>query len=181
VSLQGCHGQHAARHSTRRVTGLGDQATAMLATAGLDAATSSPHTGAELLVWSSNSQMVLSYSATACSWNSSTVNLQLLVTIDANADSALGGYESDVQNADLGRVRHPRNGTQTVKGVGQLATAVFVTWQGTPEVDLYVLSGNAEIEMSIDGGALPRTLTRAGEVAADIAKVRDVLSGLRRT
>jgi hypothetical protein len=51
--------------STRRVTGLGDQATAMLATAGLDAGISSPHTGADLIVQSSNSEMVLRYSATA--------------------------------------------------------------------------------------------------------------------
>lgn len=50
--------------STRHVTGLGDQATAMLVTAGFDAGITSTHTGADLLVRSSNSEMVLAYIAT---------------------------------------------------------------------------------------------------------------------
>lgn len=117
----------------------------------------------------------------SCDWISSNGVLDLFVTIYANADSALGGHEYDVQNADLGESGITRNGTQQVKGVGDQATAVFVSWLGTPEVDLYVLSGNAEIEMSFDDGAIPLTLTRTEELAADIAMVRDVLSDLRRT
>jgi hypothetical protein len=117
----------------------------------------------------------------SCDWNSSNGILDLFVTIYANAYSALSGYEHDVQNADLNESGITRNGTQPVKGVGDQATAVFVTSLGTPEVELYVLSGNAEIEMTFDDQPTGPTLSPTGELAADIAMVRDVLSDLRRT
>jgi hypothetical protein len=65
--------------------------------------------------------------------------------------------------------------------LGDQATAIFETSLGFPEVDLYALLGNAQIEMSFGDLPFSPTLSRDEKLAADIAMIRDVLAGLPRT
>ena len=67
-----------------------------------------------------------------------------------------------------------------MKGLGDQAAAVFETSLGYPDVDLYALSGNAEIQMSFSDLPFSPTLSRAQKLAADIAMIRDVLADLPR-
>jgi hypothetical protein len=113
-----------------------------------------------------------------CSWAASTGNLDLDVNMYPDADQALGGYEFDVQPAQLSQEGETISGTQSVKGLGDRATAVLITFLGSPEVDLYVLSGNAVIQVSFTDLASGPALSRAQLLAADIAMVRDVLADL---
>jgi hypothetical protein len=115
-----------------------------------------------------------------CSWQAQDGSLILFVNTYSDADGALGGYEYDVQPAHLTPAGNTLDGVQPVKGLGAQATAAFETFQGYPEVDLYVLSGNAEIHMSFTDLPFSPTLSRAQELAAEIAMVRDVLADLPR-
>jgi hypothetical protein len=117
---------------------------------------------------------------TGCDWTSDSVGILLSVTISADPDSAKGNYQFDIQGAKQGQADTKFLGAQSVPGVGEQATAVFQTVAGSPAVTLYVLSGNASLEVSSSdvGGSPP--LSRAGKLAADIAAARDVLAGLHR-
>jgi hypothetical protein len=68
-----------------------------------------------------------------------------------------------------------------VKDLGQQATALFQTSYGSANVELVVLSDNAEIEVNYSpmplGGPQP---SRAAMLAADIVMAREVLAGLPR-
>jgi hypothetical protein len=48
-------------------------------------------------------------------------------------------------------------------------------------VTLYVLSGNALVEVSVTDVGLSAPLSRAGKLAADRAAARDVLASLHRS
>ena len=116
-----------------------------------------------------------------CAWGAPDGTLFLDVTIYSDADGALGGYQSDTQAARQNQNGTRFNGSRPVKGLGDQATAIFETSLGFPEVDLYVLSGNAQVEMSFADLPFSPTLSRDEKLAADIAMIRDVLAGLPRT
>jgi hypothetical protein len=119
---------------------------------------------------------------TDCAWNASDGDLFLTVSTYSDPDNAEGGFESDVQYAR--KAPHTTfHREQPVPGLGQQATAVFVTgFENTPEVDVYAWSGNASVEMSFnDDPYAGPPLSQAGKLAADIAMARDVLAGLRRS
>jgi hypothetical protein len=112
-----------------------------------------------------------------CQWNAPTGILILSVTIDADADGAQAYYQVSLQQARENQAGTRFDGAQSVPGLGNQATAVFLfDPTGSPEVNLEVWSGNAEVEMSIDDPAL----SRAQKLAADIAMARDVLTDLPR-
>ena len=117
-----------------------------------------------------------------CAWNASDGDLFLTVSTYSDLDSAEGGYGFDLQYA-----RKAPDTTfhseQQVKGLGQQAAAVFTTgYQNSPQVDVYVWSGNATVEMSFTDDSLAGPpLSQAGKLAADIAMIRDVLAGLHHT
>jgi hypothetical protein len=115
-----------------------------------------------------------------CGWAASIGSLDLFVAIYADDDSALGGYEFDVKYAHQNRNEMTFLGAQPVRGLGDQATAIFQTIGGSPDVAVYVLSGNAEIFMSISDLPFSPTLSRAEKLAADIAMARDVLADLPR-
>jgi hypothetical protein len=117
---------------------------------------------------------------TNCGWGASIGSLDLFVTIYADDDTALGGYESDVNYAHQNHDGTTFLEAQPVTGLGDQATAVFETLGGSPGVDLYVLSGNAEFDISISDAPPGPTLSRADKLAADIAMARDVLADLPR-
>jgi hypothetical protein len=116
-----------------------------------------------------------------CAWGAPDGTLFLDVTTYSDADAALGGYQSDTQNARQNQNGNRFNGSQPVKGLGDQATAIFETSLGYPEVDLYVLLGNAQVEMTFADLPFSPTLSRDEKLAADIAMIRDVLAGLPRT
>jgi hypothetical protein len=116
-----------------------------------------------------------------CAWGAPDGTLFLDVTIYSDADGALGGYQSDTQAARQNQNGNRFNGSQPVKGLGDQATAIFETSLGFPEVDLYVLLGNAQVEISFADLPFSPTLSRDEKLAADIAMIRDVLAGLPRT
>jgi hypothetical protein len=116
-----------------------------------------------------------------CSWTAPSATLILSVTVDADADGALGYYQIALQQARQDQIGIRFDGRQSVPRLGDQATAVFATQASHPEVDLYVLSGNADVEMSISDLPLGPTLSRGQKLAADIAVIRDVLADLRRT
>jgi hypothetical protein len=116
-----------------------------------------------------------------CQWNAPTGILILSVTVDADADVAQGYYQVSLQQAHEDQAGTRFDGAQSVPGLGNRATVVFdFDPTGSPEVNLEVWSGNAEIEMSIDDPAYGPTLSRAQKLGADIAMVRDVLTDLPR-
>jgi len=115
-----------------------------------------------------------------CSWQASNGSLILDVTIYTGADGALGGYQSDLQTAHQNQNGNTFLGARPVKGLGDQAAAVFETSLGYPDVDLYALSGNAEIQISFSDLPFSPTLSRAQKLAADIAMIRDVLADLPR-
>jgi hypothetical protein len=57
---------------------------------------------------------------------------------------------------------------------------MLATHDRSPAVTLYVLSGNASLEVSSSDVGVSQPLSRAGKLAADIAAARDVLAGLHR-
>lgn len=116
-----------------------------------------------------------------CSWGAQDGTLILDVTTYSDADGALGGYEYDLQSARQNQTGTTFRGAQPVTGLGDQATAVFETSLGSPEVDVYAVSGNAEIEMSISDVPFSPALSRSEKLAAGIAMIRDVLADLRRT
>jgi hypothetical protein len=117
-----------------------------------------------------------------CSWIATDGTLLLSVSIYADPDGALGGYEYDVQNARQSPNGNVFDGAQPVKGLGDQAIAIFETSQsqGAPDVYLDVLSGNAEIDLSFSDLPFGPTPSRAQKLAADIAMIRDVLADLPR-
>ena len=115
-----------------------------------------------------------------CDWTSDSVGILLSVTISADPDSAKGNYQFDIQGARQGQADTKFLRAQSVPGVGEQATAVFQTVAGSPAVTLYVLSGNASLEVNSSDVGVSPPLSRAGKLAADIAAARDVLADLHR-
>jgi hypothetical protein len=116
-----------------------------------------------------------------CDWNASDGDLFLTVSTYPDPDSAQGAFTFDVQYAR--KAPHTTfHREQPVKGLGQQASAVFLTgFENTPEVDVYAWSDNATVEMSFnDDPYAGPPLSQAGKLAADIALVRDVFAKLRR-
>jgi hypothetical protein len=63
----------------------------------------------------------------------------------------------------------------------QQATAIYQDIASNmPAMALYVLSGNASVEVSSSDVGITAPLSRAEKLAADIAAARDVLASLRR-
>jgi hypothetical protein len=117
----------------------------------------------------------------SCSWSGPATGLDMDLIIGSDADEALSDYQIGLQEAsqDLGGT--PGGGTQSVPGLGDRATAVFGSLGGSPQVMLFLVSGNAEIDTTILDSVLGPTLSRAQNLAADIAMARDVLAGLARS
>jgi hypothetical protein len=99
----------------------------------------------------------------------------LNVTIDPDSDTAHEGYETGVQLTEQNGI----SGAQPVKDLGEQATAIFEHQEGPPAVDLYVWSGNAEIEVNFTE-LPPPTPSRAVLLAGAAAMARDVLADLPR-
>lgn len=117
----------------------------------------------------------------SCGWGTAPGSLTLNLTIYTSADGALGGYEYDVETTR----QNPAGGSKfdsarPVKGLGDRATAIVETSLGEPEVDLSVVSGNAEIELDFSDLPFSPVLSRDALLAADIAMARDVLADLPR-
>jgi hypothetical protein len=114
-----------------------------------------------------------------CSWAAPNGSIVLEVTIDPDSATAQQGYEFGVQFAHQNGTGATFHGAQAVTGVGQQATAIFQTLTGNfPSVDLYVWSGNAELQVSVTDLPFSTPLSRATKLAADIAMARDVLADL---
>lgn len=119
-----------------------------------------------------------------CDWTADSTGLSLTVDIAADPDSATGLYQFDILQDKKSQDGAKFLGAQPVHGVGEQATAVYVARSGpvpeTPEVTLYVLSGNAVVEVNASDVGISPPLSRAGKLAADTAAARDVLASLRR-
>jgi hypothetical protein len=117
-----------------------------------------------------------------CDWTSDSTGMLLSLTIAADPDSATGSYQLDLRDARKGQDGTKFLGAQPVHGVGEQATAVYQTLSASnaPTVALYVLSGNASVEVSASDVGIGAPLSRAGKLAADIAMARDVLASLHR-
>ena len=116
-----------------------------------------------------------------CAWEAQTGSIFLSVTTYSGPDSALSGYQFDVQSARKGETDTKVIRTQPVNGLGQQAIALFTTVMGnSPDVDVYVLSDNAEIQVSYSNVPFSTPLSRSAMLAADTAMTRDVLADLHR-
>lgn len=113
-----------------------------------------------------------------CGLGSDSVSVFLNITIDSDADTAQSSFEFDVQYAQKNHGDTKFRGMRPVHGVGEQATAIFQIFARSPVVDLFVWSGNAEVEVSSTDLGLAPPLSRAGKLAADIAIARDVLATL---
>jgi hypothetical protein len=117
-----------------------------------------------------------------CGWIGTNGLLDLFVTVYPDPDSALGAFQFDVAPGNQNLAGVTFNGERPVNGLGQQATALFQTRDGSAYVDLYVLSGNAEIELDFSpmqsGGPQP---SRAAMLADDVVMAREVLADLPRT
>jgi hypothetical protein len=184
--------------STRRVTGLGDQATAMLATAGLDAGISSPHTGADLIVQSSNSEMVLRYryapdataspvtatgnplnppgtQTSACAWASGNGPILLNLTVYRDALSAGEGFGNDALAFGQSDPVTTVTGTRWLDDLGEQAVAIFQTSSSLGSgLDMLVWSGNIELDYSINLANV--SMSASTMLAAGTAMARDGLA-----
>jgi hypothetical protein len=114
-----------------------------------------------------------------CAWDAQNGDLALTVTIYTGADGALGGYEFGVK-FDSGSPGSVVEKVQPVNGLGDQATAILETSLREPQVDLDVVSGNAEIELSDTDLLFGPALSRVDLLAAEIAMIRDVLADLPR-
>lgn len=114
-----------------------------------------------------------------CGWSAPGGNLLLNLSIYPDSTASQQGFEFDVQAARQNESGITFNGAQPVTSLGQQATAISQTIIGNLHaVDLYVWSGNAEIELDFTDGALGTPPSRATKLAADIAMARDVLAAL---
>jgi len=117
-----------------------------------------------------------------CFFNAGGLNgtqLALFVSIYTDPDNALSGFESGVQYTIQDETEVTFNGRRQVKDLGQQAAAVLQTAAGTPDVDLFVLSGNAEIELILSDAPLTGpAMTHSALLAGDVAMARDVLADL---
>jgi hypothetical protein len=116
-----------------------------------------------------------------CFFNAGGLNgtqLALFVTIYADPDHALSGFESDVEDTR----RQPEvtfNGQQPVPGLGQQATAIFQTAAGAATVNLFVLDGDAELELIFDDAPLiGPAMSHATLLADDVVMAREALASL---
>jgi hypothetical protein len=121
--------------------------------------------------------------SSGCIWTSDSVSILLSVIISADPDSAKGNYQFGIQGAKQNQAGTKFLGARPVRGVGEQATEIFQTMTGTnsPAVTLYVLSGNASLQVTSSDVGIGTPPSRAGKLAADIAMARDVLAGLRHT
>ncbi len=106
--------------------------------------------------------------------------VNLFVTIYSDADNAEAGFGLDVQSAEQPWSGIAVTGARPVTGLGEQATAIFQTVTGSPSVDLFIWSGNAEIEVTLVG-VTSGSPGRATMLAGDVAAARDVLAGLPRS
>jgi hypothetical protein len=115
-----------------------------------------------------------------CAWSADGGSIDLNLSIYTSADGAQGGFEFDLEQAHK-QLDTAIHGTQPVKGLGEQATALFETQMGdSPGVQLYVWSGNAEIQVSFSNVPFSTPVSRAAMLAADTAITRDVLADLHR-
>ena len=115
-----------------------------------------------------------------CFWSALPGDLNLFVTLSSDADEAEAGFGLDVQSKEQPSSGITVVGTQPVTDLGEQATAIFQTVQGSPSVDLLIWSGNAEIEVTLDDVTSPSP-GRATMLADDVAAARDVLARLPRS
>src|SRR4029077_13314316 len=110
--------------------------------------------GVELLVWSGNVELDYWYTST----------------------DGPGNYQFDIQGAKQNQANTKFLGARSVRGVGEQATEIFQTMVGnSPAVTLYVLSGQASLQVTSSDVGISAPLSRARKLAADIAMARDVL------
>jgi hypothetical protein len=115
-----------------------------------------------------------------CGWTGINGVLDLTLYIYPDADSALGDYQFNVEPENQNLPGVTFRGEQPVKGLGQQATALFQASAGSTDVDLYILSGNAEIDLYFSPVLLGPQPSRAAMLAADIVMAREALAGLPR-
>jgi hypothetical protein len=135
-----------------------------------DGTTANPSTGSPL----SGSQL------SSCGWIGLNSVLDLFVTVYSDPDSALSGFESDVKDSRQSQGGVTLRTGRSLSGLGQQAIALYET-QNAPTVDLYVLSGNAQIELEFSD--LPfdaPPMSRDTMLAADIVMAREALAALPR-
>lgn len=126
---------------------------------------------------STNSQ-VSGVQLTSCGWIGLNSVLDLFVTVYSDPDSALSGFESDVKDSRQTKGAVTLRGGQSLTGLGEQAIALWET-QNAPTVDMYVLSGNAEIELEFSD--LPfdaPPMSRSTMLAADIVMAREALAAM---
>lgn len=116
----------------------------------------------------------------SCFWSGLAGYINVFITISSDADNAEGGFDLDVQNAKEPWSGITVVGSQPVTGLGEQATAIFQTVTGSPSVDLFIWSGNAEIEVNLVN-VTPGSPGRATMLAGDVAAARDVLARLPRS
>jgi hypothetical protein len=115
----------------------------------------------------------------SCSWTGVNGSLSLFATIYPDPDSALGGFQADLQQSQQKQSGITYDGSEPVRDLGQQATAVFETSVGSPEVNLYILAGNAEIDLDFfDAPFSGPQPGRAAVLAAGIVMAREVLADL---
>jgi hypothetical protein len=117
-----------------------------------------------------------------CDWTTDSTGMLLNLTLAVDPDSATGAYQFDIKEAMKSQTGAKFLSAQPVHGVGDQATAIYQTLNAInePAVALYVLSGNAEVEVSASDVGIGAPLSRAGKLAADIAMARDALARLHR-
>jgi hypothetical protein len=118
-----------------------------------------------------------------CTWGGPSASIVLNIRLYPQPTDAQQSFELDSQDRQRTGSGIAFVGARAVKGLGQQAVAINQTYEGVPgkppAVELFVWSGNAEIDVAYSGltvdGPPP---SRATILAGDIAMARDILAAL---
>jgi hypothetical protein len=118
-----------------------------------------------------------------CSWGADNASIVLSIRLYPDTPSAQQSFEFDIADRQQPGTGITSDGAHAVGHLGQQAVAVYQTYHdmsgNSRAVELYVWSGNAEIDISVSGiSVLQAPPSRSAMQAADIAMARDVLAGL---
>ncbi|HEU5385610.1 MAG TPA: hypothetical protein VFX25_07625 [Streptosporangiaceae bacterium] len=111
-------------------------------------------------------------------WNADDgTSVALTLQLSAGVDGAQAAF-----HADVGTIGVTVTGVRAIPDLGDEAVASYSLEPGAAHVQLYVLSGNAELEIGATdlGLSFGAPLSRAEKLAADTALTRDVLARLHQ-
>ncbi len=112
-----------------------------------------------------------------CGWNAGGTTITLTLSLSPGAAGALEAFDSDANS-----IGATVSGARWLPDLGEAATAAFtIQPTGTDVAEVFVWSGNAELEYAYTGeGSGPSRLDRSAPLAGVLAMARDGLAALAR-